>query len=193
MKHEVSLMNPYENIKTQHPTVYGSYNQLNAFQQAAVTDSHKVTLLNACVGSGKTTLILHKLLYLHLVQHIPIENIFVMTFTNKAANEIRQRLKAFGLDGEDKVAFIGTFHAIAKSLMEEHLPVEKLGYSRGFTVLDEDQHRSMLYEVADEEEATLEWGDLEDDLKDIREGIPLISPAYEKKLRHLLRIVKERK
>ena len=193
MKDEVSLMNPYENIKTQRPTVYGSYNQLNVYQQAAVTDSHKVTLLNACVGSGKTMVILHKLLYLHLIQHIPLEKIVVMTFTNKAANEIRQRLKAFGLAGEDKVRFIGTFHAIAKVLMENHLPVEKLGYAKGFTVLDEDQHWKLFMDAVDEEEAILHWGDLDSDLKDIREGFPLISTSYERKLRHFLKIVKQRK
>ena len=67
--------------------------ELNDNQKKAVLDEHNDCLVRANVGSGKTTVLIEKIRYLHQQKKIPLENMIVLTFTNKAANEIRERLK----------------------------------------------------------------------------------------------------
>lgn len=66
--------------------------QLNAYQREAVLDASPACVVNANVGSGKTTVLIEKILYLHFEKKVPLENMVVLTFTNKAAGEIIQRL-----------------------------------------------------------------------------------------------------
>ena len=67
--------------------------ELNDNQKKAVLDEHNACLVRANVGSGMTTVLIEKIRYLHQQKKIPLENMIVLTFTNKAANEIRERLK----------------------------------------------------------------------------------------------------
>jgi len=187
-------MNPYESLSEEYPRLYEAFEQLNDYQKAAVTDDHKVTLLNAHVGSGKTTVILHKVLYLHLIKQIPLEKIFVMTFTNKAAREIRQRLKGFGVDyPEESVRFIGTFHAIAKALMKEHLPVERLGYTKDFEGIDMNRFRFMVRDEAVKQGVHIKSKYFKGDLTELRQGEHIYPSTYYRQLRRVLKVVKQRK
>ena len=65
---------------------------LNEYQRAAVLDESPACVVNANVGSGKTTVLIEKILYLHLERQVPLEQMVVLTFTNKAADEITERL-----------------------------------------------------------------------------------------------------
>lgn len=187
-------MNPYEGLSEEYPQLYEAFDQLNDYQKKAAIDDHKATLLNAHVGSGKTTVILHKVLYLHLIKQIPLEKIFVMTFTNKAAREIRERLKGFGVDyPEESVRFIGTFHAIAKALMKEHLPVEKLGYTKAFEGIDMKQFRRMVWDEANKQEVLIQSKYFESDLTELRQGDHIYPSTYDRQLRRVLKAVKQRK
>lgn len=69
------------------------WNWLNSYQMEAVTDENDACIVNANVGSGKTTVLIAKILYLHYEKKIPLEKMVVLTFTNKAAGEIIERLK----------------------------------------------------------------------------------------------------
>ena len=69
------------------------WNWLNSYQMEAVTDGNDACIVNANVGSGKTTVLIAKILYLHYEKKIPLEKMVVLTFTNKAAGEIIERLK----------------------------------------------------------------------------------------------------
>lgn len=69
-------------------------NNLNEYQMQAVTDNSPACLVNANVGSGKTTVLIAKVFYLYEQKKIPLENMVVLTFTNKAANEIKARIRA---------------------------------------------------------------------------------------------------
>lgn len=64
--------------------------ELNDYQKTAVLDEHNACLVRANVGSGKTTVLIEKIRYLHQQKKIPLENMIVLTFTNKAS---RQRQK----------------------------------------------------------------------------------------------------
>lgn len=122
--------------------------QLNAKQREAVLDDSKACVVNANVGSGKTTVLIAKLLYLYYVQRIRYEQMIVLTFTHKAAEEIRRRLTAWegGLHTEQLVGF-GTFHSVAYRLLKQYLPVEELGYTKNFTVLLPEQELEIAHEI----------------------------------------------
>ena len=113
---------------------------LDAEQRAAVTSSERATLVHAQVGSGKTTVLVHRAAYLHVVHGVPLDQIAILTFTNRAANEIRERLDA--LLGRETTAnerwLVGTFHAVAAALLRRALPVDRVGHTRSFRILDED-------------------------------------------------------
>ncbi|HBM79682.1 MAG TPA: hypothetical protein DD426_02400, partial [Clostridiaceae bacterium] len=79
---------------------YDSFIKLNDYQKAAVTNEDKAFLLNASVGSGKTTVLVNKVLYLGMVKKVPLSKMFVLTFTNKAADEIKQRVLRFAIPSD---------------------------------------------------------------------------------------------
>ena len=89
--------------------------ELNEYQKAAVLDESPVCLVRANVGSGKTTVLIEKIRYLHEKKGVPLERMTILTFTNKAADEIGQRLQESGNN-------IGTFHSVAFHLLQEELP-----------------------------------------------------------------------
>ena len=69
------------------------WKHLNPYQMEAVLDESPSCVVNANVGSGKTTVLIAKILYLHYERSVPLEELVVLTFTNKAAYEIIGRLR----------------------------------------------------------------------------------------------------
>lgn len=113
--------------------------KLNPFQLRAVLDESRAALVKAGVGSGKTTVLTAKVLYQHFCRGVPLGDMVVLTFTNRAADEIRERLLRAGPDPDGAgMPWCGTFHGVALKLLGTVLPVEKLGYRVPFTVLDPD-------------------------------------------------------
>lgn len=108
--------------------------KLNKYQEAAVLDESNACLVRANVGSGKTTVLIEKIKYLHEQKGIPLQDMVVLTFTNKAADEIRERLKLFEMDKKEEDCLYGTFHGIALKLLQNVLPVQELGYTEEFQV-----------------------------------------------------------
>ena len=121
--------------------------ELNENQREAVEDESSACLVKANVGSGKTTVLIEKIRYLHEKKKIPMEEMLVLTFTNRAAYEIRERLEAGSLHTEGETHWYGTFHSIAKSLLEQVLPIEELGYQRNFTICLPEEELEMAKEL----------------------------------------------
>lgn len=122
--------------------------QLNLRQREAVLDDSDTCVVNANVGSGKTTVLIAKLLYLYYVKNIPYSRMIVLTFTHKAAEEIRRRLESReGSLPPEQMAGFGTFHSVAYRLLKQTLPVEELGYTRDFTVLLPEQELELAGEL----------------------------------------------
>ena len=121
---------------------------LNEYQLAAVVDDSPACIVNANVGSGKTTVLIEKILYLHFEKHVPLERMVVLTFTNKAANEIITRLteKEPSLTKEQVQCF-GTFHGVALFLLKHRLPVEQAGWTKDFAVMDPDEEADLAAEL----------------------------------------------
>ena len=117
--------------------------QLNRYQQEAVLDESNACLVNANVGSGKTTVLIEKIRYLHEEKQVPFSEMCVLTFTNKAAGEIRERMGC-------QYDLFGTFHGVALRMLQEHLPVEELGYQSGFQVMTPEEELEMALQLTGE-------------------------------------------
>lgn len=124
---------------------------LNEYQKAAVLDNSNACMVNANVGSGKTTVLIQKILYLHYKKNVPYENMVVLTFTNKAANEIKERLFVADTQvDESNVKWFGTFHGVCLALLKEFLPVEELGYTKDFVVMLPEEELEMAEQLIQE-------------------------------------------
>ncbi len=124
------------------------FEHLNEYQRAAVLDESNACLVNANVGSGKTTVLITKIIYLHYEKHIPYEQMVVLTFTNKAADEIKERLLALEPDiAEEQLWGFGTFHSVCLTMLKNMLPVERLGYTKDFMVMDPDEELEMAEQL----------------------------------------------
>lgn len=122
--------------------------QLNPNQRGAVLDDDNTCVVNANVGSGKTTVLIAKLLYLSYIKNIRYSRMIVLTFTHKAAEEIRRRLEAWeGSLPPEELAGFGTFHSVAYRLLKQALPIEELGYTREFQVLLPEQELELAQEI----------------------------------------------
>jgi DNA helicase-2/ATP-dependent DNA helicase PcrA len=114
---------------------------LNPPQRQAVTHEKGPLLIFAGAGSGKTRVLTMRIANLIQAGVAEPERILALTFTNKAAREMRSRL-AVELGRSIPGMWIGTFHAIATRMLRPH--VELLGYRPGFAIFDEDDSRSIL-------------------------------------------------
>ena len=123
--------------------------QLNKSQQAAVTYNDGPQLVIAGAGSGKTRVLTYKIAY-QIQQGMKPWNILALTFTNKAANEMKERIGQ--LVGHQTARYInmGTFHSIFARILRSE--AAQVGYRSGFTIYDESDSRSLLKAIIKEME-----------------------------------------
>ena len=121
------------------------FENLNINQMTAVMNDSSACLVNAQVGSGKTTVLIAKVMFLHQIKNIPLSDMVVLTFTNKAAKEIKERLRSVDSNvTEDDMAHFGTFHSVALRMLKTLAPLEIIGYSSSFAVMDADEKIDLL-------------------------------------------------
>jgi DNA helicase-2/ATP-dependent DNA helicase PcrA len=118
--------------------------QLNPPQREAVSIVEGPVLVVAGAGSGKTRVITYRIPYLLLSDAAASENILALTFTNKAANEMKARTQILA-GSEFKTPFISTFHSFGALMLRKH--INALGYSRNFMVFDEEDQLSVVKDV----------------------------------------------
>lgn len=134
------------------------WEQLNAYQKEAVLDESAACLVNAHVGSGKTTVLIAKIRHLHEVVGIGYREMIVLTFTNKAANEIKERLLASDPDiPKAELEGFGTFHSVALHLLKNRLPLEKLGYANAFQVITPAEEQDMALSIIKTEKLKIKY------------------------------------
>lgn len=125
--------------------------QLNDEQLAAVTTTEGFVRVIAGAGSGKTKALTHRFAFLIDALGILPQNILCVTFTNKAANEMRQRIH--NLIGDNDTAYINTFHGFCVSVLQEDSYAVQ--YPKSFLVLDNSDIDDMLGIIYEEREITL--------------------------------------
>lgn len=124
---------------------------LNPQQLKAVEGCKGPCLVLAGAGSGKTRVITYKLAYLIAKRGIAPSHIMAVTFTNKAAGEMRSRVDALiGTDLSWKGLWIGTFHSLCGRILREQIEKLGLGYTNRFVIIDEDDRTRLVRQVLKE-------------------------------------------
>jgi DNA helicase-2/ATP-dependent DNA helicase PcrA len=114
---------------------------LNPVQQKAVLETEGPLLVFAGAGSGKTRVLTYRIAYLIQEKGVKPWNIFAVTFTNKAADEMRERVDRL-LGGSARGTWISTFHSACARILRQH--IEHLGFKRNFVIYDDqDQERHL--------------------------------------------------
>ncbi len=125
--------------------------QLNEAQKNAVTTTEGFVRVIAGAGSGKTRALAHRFAYLVHVLGILPGNILCVTFTNKSAHEMRQRIH--NLTGDNDTGYINTFHGFCVSVLQEDSTAVQ--YPKSFLVLDNSDIDAMLQIIYEERGLTL--------------------------------------
>jgi DNA helicase-2/ATP-dependent DNA helicase PcrA len=120
---------------------------LNPAQQEAVNHVHGPILVLAGAGSGKTRVLTTRIAELIDRHGVPPDRIFAVTFTNKAAGEMKHRIGRL-LDRDPSGLWIGTFHSLSARLLRREAPL--LGFNRQFTIYDEDDRLSLIRRLMDQ-------------------------------------------
>lgn len=117
------------------------YDTLNPMQKEAVLHTEGPLLVLAGAGSGKTRVLTHRIAYLIEEKGINPWNILAITFTNKAAGEMRERVDRLVGFGADSI-WVSTFHSSCVRILRRH--IENLGYTTNFTIYDSDDQRTLM-------------------------------------------------
>ena len=122
-------------------------NTLNDKQKEALLATKGPLLILAGAGSGKTKVVTSKIAYLIEELQVPSWKILAITFTNKAANEMRDRVSKL-IDEDISSMWIGTFHSICVRILRKN--IDKIGYSSSFTIYDRDDQITVVKEAIGE-------------------------------------------
>ena len=117
---------------------------LNDKQQEAVLHFEGPLLILAGAGSGKTRVLTHRIAYLIEEHQISPYNILALTFTNKAANEMRERVDRIVTYGAQNI-WVSTFHSTCVRILRRY--IDHLGYDRNFTIYDSDDQRALMKDI----------------------------------------------
>lgn len=121
-----------------------NYDTLNPMQKEAVFHTEGPLLVLAGAGSGKTRVLTHRVAYLIEEKGVAPWNILAITFTNKAAGEMRERVNRLVEYGSDSV-WVSTFHSLCVRILRRF--IENLGYADGFTIYDTDDQRTLMRQI----------------------------------------------
>lgn len=117
---------------------------LNKEQQEAVKHTEGPLLIMAGAGSGKTRVLTHRIAYLVEEKRVPTYNILAITFTNKAAKEMKDRVES--LVGQNSYQiWVSTFHSMCVRILRRD--IEQIGYNRNFTILDGSDQQTVIKQV----------------------------------------------
>ena len=117
---------------------------LNPMQQEAVLHTEGPLLILAGAGSGKTRALTHRVAYLIEEKGVAPWNILAITFTNKAAGEMRERVNSLVEYGADSV-WVSTFHSLCVRILRRF--IENLGYDSSFSIYDTDDQKTLMKQI----------------------------------------------
>ena len=151
---------------------------LNDEQKDAVLDEHKYLRIVAGAGSGKTRVLTMRIAHLIQDRDVWPTKILAITFTNKAANEMKERIRKM-LEDETSRPWISTIHSLCVRILRED--IQAMGWPRNFTVLDADDQKSILKEAYKEfkvDSQTYSYGSLLDYISNNKAADISVERAY---------------
>lgn len=122
--------------------------ELNPVQRSAVECTEGPVMIIAGAGSGKTRVLTYRIAHL-MEKGVDAFNILALTFTNKAAREMKERIGRIVGAGEAKNLWMGTFHSVFARILRSE--AEKLGYPQNFTIYDTDDSKSLIKTILKEQ------------------------------------------
>ena len=126
----------------------GLLDELNDKQYEAVTTTDGPSLVIAGAGSGKTKVLTHKIAYLIGEKGVKPWNILAITFTNKAANEMKERVRNLVGEVADDI-WMGTFHSICVRILRK--TIDRLGFDSSFVIFDTSDQKTMIKKILKEQ------------------------------------------
>ena len=125
------------------------YNELNEVQREAVMTTDGAQLVIAGAGSGKTRVLTYKIAYL-LEQGVQAHHVLALTFTNKAAREMKERICKLVPPEYARYLWMGTFHSICAKILRQE--AGRLGYTRDFSIYDNADSKSVIKQICKEKQ-----------------------------------------
>ena len=122
--------------------------ELNEPQREGVVNTEGPTMIIAGAGSGKTRVLTYRIAYLIKYKHVDPFSIMALTFTNKAAREMRNRIEKV-VDNDARNIWMGTFHSVFARLLRSE--AHHIGYPSNFTIYDADDSKSLLKSIIKEQ------------------------------------------
>ena len=117
--------------------------ELNEEQKKPVQDTEGALLVTAGAGSGKTRLLTYRIAYLVKEKQVSPHNILAITFTNKAANEMKDRVEK--MLGDSSCMWISTFHSLCVKILRRD--IDKLGYTKSFSIYADEEKNKILKDI----------------------------------------------
>lgn len=124
--------------------IKAQFSTLNNMQQQAIFQTEGPVLILAGAGSGKTTVLVNRIAYIIRAGLAEPWQILAITFTNKAAGELKERIEAVGGEGADEV-WAATFHSTCARILRRY--GDRLGFTSHFTIYDTDDSRRLMKEI----------------------------------------------
>ncbi|MEC1179768.1 UvrD-helicase domain-containing protein [Metasolibacillus meyeri] len=121
---------------------------MNSQQQEAVKATEGPLLIMAGAGSGKTRVLTHRIAYLVVEKEVYPSKILAITFTNKAAREMRERIDNLLGNGTGERMWVSTFHSMCVRILRRD--IDKLGFSKSFSILDSSDQLTVVKNVLKE-------------------------------------------
>lgn len=118
---------------------------MNPQQKEAVKTTEGPLLIMAGAGSGKTRVLTHRIAYLIVEKQVYPSNILAITFTNKAAREMRDRIDALLGSGISESMWVSTFHSMCVRILRRN--IDRIGISKNFTILDSSDQLTAIKNV----------------------------------------------
>jgi DNA helicase-2/ATP-dependent DNA helicase PcrA len=140
----MKVLNSYVEKMMERLDIMASYDTLNPMQKEAVFCTEGPLLVLAGAGSGKTRVLTHRIAYLIEEKGVDPWNIMAITFTNKAANEMRERVDRLVDFGAESI-WVSTFHSSCVRILRRHIGF--IGYETNFTIYDSDDQKTLMKQV----------------------------------------------
>ena len=118
--------------------------ELNSIQREAAKSTEGPVMIIAGAGSGKTRVLTYRIAHL-IEKNVDTFNILALTFTNKAAKEMKERIAKIIGHSEAKNLWMGTFHSVFAKILR--IEAEKIGYPNNFTIYDTEDSKSVIKEI----------------------------------------------